>query len=375
MNIALVGPAHPLQGGVPHFTDALAAELRMAGHDVQIINFRTLHFAGRRRGAERSNPASDDAQRVLVPWKPQTWRQAAMEIAARDPAVILLMWWLPQFAPMYRGILRALPPELHARAAYLVHDVLPHERWPLDTVFVRYGLSAARHFVTLSAAEGRRLHRLLPSIGADAMTLAPHPVFGDYQSFSGDTAAARRELGVAAERVLLFFGFVRRYKGLDILLRALPEILAFDPRIRLLVTGPFHHHRQHYERQLRRLDVAHAVVIHDRYFSGAGTARCFAAADCVILPYRSATQSGVVPIANALGVPAIATRVGALTEAVRDGETGFLIPPQSPQAIADAVRRFYSIGGRPAFASALQRESQRHTWAAFVQSIEQLAQT
>lgn len=377
MKIVLCGPAYPLRGGVPHFTGELAAELQSAGHQVCIISFRTLHPPGLPRGrsqhVDHAPPPAAETHRLLIPWRPRTWTRAAHAITAFDPELILLMWWLPQLAFAYRGILNALAPSLRARAAYLVHDVVSHERWPLDAVLARWGLSAAPRCVALSDYECDRLRKLLPALPAERIVLAPHPLFTAYRPYAEGAAAARRELGIDASRVLLFFGFIRRYKGLDVLLRALPEILAFDPHLQLLIAGPFHHRRRTYEQLLKRLGVHRAVVIHDRYFSGADIARCFAAADCVILPYRSATQSGVVPIAAALGVPAIVTRVGALPEAVCDAETGYVIPPESPPAIADAVRRFYARGGRAAFHDAIAREAQRRTGDTFRQAIEQLA--
>ncbi|MBU0507979.1 glycosyltransferase [bacterium] len=373
MKIVLFGPTLPFRGGVPQFTSTLTERLHAAGHDVKIVGFRELFpkllFSGRMQDVG-SPPASDvPTESVFNAWQPASWKRTARIITAHSPDLILAMWWMPLFAPGYRAVLRALSSDLRARWIFVIHDVVSHERFPGDTLLSRSALRHGTRFLALSSGQEKALRKLLPNLPDSAVTMQPHPVYDNYRRFRGTAEEAREQLGVKGSRVLLFFGFVRRYKGLDILLRAMPEILRHDPNTRLLIAGPFHHARTHYERLIEKLGIRRTVVIHDRYFSGDDVGMCFAAADVVVLPYRSATQSGVIPIAFALGVPVIATRVEGIEEYVRDGETGLLVPPEDPTALANAVEQLFDRSGTETFASAITEEAARYSWAGFIENI------
>lgn len=376
MKIVLFGPAYPFRGGVPHFTGALQKALTDAGHEVTIVNFLQLFpkrlFPGKSQLDDSPHAKVVDSERVFVPWKPWTWTKTAHAIAAHHPDLILAMWWMPLFGPAYRGVARALPEKFRKRLVYVLHDVVSHERFPGDAILARLALKTAGSFLALSESEAKVLQRILPSVKPDHIHIVAHPVFDSYEPYPGSAEDARRSLGVTADKVLLFFGFIRHYKGLDLLLQAMPAVLSEHPDLQLLVCGPCHENREQYERILDSLGLRKTVIIHDRYFSGREVSTCFAAADVVVLPYRSATQSGVVPLSYALRVPVIATNVGALSEVVRDGKTGFLVEPESPAALADAILRFYAAGGRAAFRSAVEIEAARYGWAPFIFKIESI---
>jgi D-inositol-3-phosphate glycosyltransferase len=376
MRIVLLGPAYPFRGGVSHFTGVLASELHRAGHETAIINFEALvprwFFPSRRRSDDSPHAVRVASQRILVPWRSRTWRHAGKAIELFAPDLIGAMWWQPLLAPALLGVMKALPPELRKRWVYVVHDVVSHERWPGDRWLARSALREAQRFVVLSRSEERRLRNLLPNLAAESIHYSPHPPFSGYRRFAGTADEARRQLDVSAPKVLLFFGFVRRYKGLDILLHALPRILKSVPDLKLLMTGPFQQNRARFERLIERLGIGGAVVIHDRYFSGDELPLCFAAADAVVLPYRTATQSGVVAHAHSLDTPVIATRVGGFEEVVEDGRTGYLVPPRDPEALAEAVIRFYAAGGKTAFLEEIRTAVVKSSWDAFIACLTQL---
>jgi D-inositol-3-phosphate glycosyltransferase len=290
-------------------------------------------------------------------------------IAAHEPDVIAAMWWMPPFAFGYRALFRALPRNLQNRFVYIIHDVVSHERFPGDAWLAKHVLQESPRFLVISRAEERRLKKLLPDVKVEQIVYAPHPYDEDLPPLAGSAEEARARMGVTAPRVLLFFGFVRRYKGLDLLLRALPEIRKRCGDVQLLVCGPFHQKRAHYEKLIARLGIERHVVIQDRYFSGDDIAPCFAAADAVVLPYRSATQTGVAPMAFALGTPVIATRVGGLAEAVTNGETGFLVEPNDPQKLAQTVETFFARSGKQAFAEAIRRVLNENSWEQFIRTL------
>jgi D-inositol-3-phosphate glycosyltransferase len=377
VKVVLFGPAPPWRGGVPLFTNTLARELTKAGHDVHIVGFAKLFpralFPGKSQLDDSPTAVRCESERVVIPWRRRTWKEAARTIAKHEPDVIAAMWWMPPFAFGYRALFRALPKELQNRFVYIIHDVVSHERFPGDAWLAKLALKESLRFLILSRAVEQRLIRLLPETRATQVVFAPHPLYEDLRPFAGTAEEARAQLGVTAPRVLLFFGFIRRYKGLDILLRALPEIRARCGDVQLLVCGPFHQNRARYEKLMAQLGIAAHVVVQDRYFSGNDVAPCFAAADAVVLPYRSATQTGVAPMAFALGTPVIATRVGGLAEAVTDGETGFLVEPDNPRKLAEAVERFYARGGKTTLAARIDSAARRFSWAELINAVIRFA--
>jgi glycosyltransferase involved in cell wall biosynthesis len=372
----LFGPVYPFRGGVPHFTAALTRALRDAGHEVKLVNFETLFpklfFPGKSQTDDSPHAVPLESERVFVAWKPKTWKATARIIEAFRPDLIAAMWWMPPFGPGYRGVARALSAEYRRRLVYVIHDVVSHERRPGDVYLAKMALRTASKFLVLSRAEERRLKQLLPDVAEERIYFAPHPPFDRYRVFSGTVQDARRQLGVEAERVLLFFGFVRHYKGLDLLLRAMPQIVRENGDVKLAVCGPIHERRARYEKLLDETGMRERVVLHDHYFSGEEVSMCFAAADAVVLPYRSATQSGVIPTALALETPVISTRAGGLDEAMRDGQMGVVIEQAESAAIAAAVKRFYDAGGRAAFESGVREAAKRQSWQEFAGVLERL---
>jgi len=372
----IFGPAYPFRGGVPHFTEALTLALRNAGHDVGLVNFKKLFprllFPGKSQTDESPGAVKLSSERMFVAWKPRTWKETARAIENFQPDVIAAMWWMPTFGPGYWGVARALSQTYRKRLVYVIHDVVSHERRPGDAWLAKLALRTAAKFLVLSRSEGARLKRMLPEVTDECIVFSPHPAFDHYLKFPGTAEEARKILGVSAKRVLLFFGFVRRYKGLDLLVRAMPRIVQENGDVQLVVCGPFHERRARYEKLIESLGMGGRIVLHDRYYSGDDVGVCFAAADAVVLPYRSATQSGVIPTSIALETPVIATRAGGLDEAMSNAVMGVVIDGPQPDAIAAAVKRFYDAGGRAAFEDAVRAEAKRQSWEELVAVLEKL---
>ncbi len=373
MKIVLFGPAYPFRGGIAQFSGVLYQSLVKAGHEVHLVNFRKqfpkLLFPGTTQFDESPQALRLPSERTFTLWNPLSWWRTAKAIAKHDADIIGFMWWMPLFGYGYWAVAKLLPKKFRARIVYVLHNVIPHERRFGDVYFSRLALNSAQYYLALSKSEEQEMRTLFPRVAPERIQYSPHPVYDCYAPFTGDRAAAQKEIGVEAEHLLLFFGFVREYKGLDILLRALPEILKHDPELKLVVAGEYYEHRAKYDDLITSLGIADSVIIRDRYISGDGVGAYFAAADGVVLPYRSATQSGIVQVAYALDMPVITTNVGGLAEVVRDGLTGFIVPPEDPQAIAEAVRKFYHTGGRPAFVENVRREAQRYSWESLVETI------
>jgi len=263
----------------------------------------------------------------------------------------------------------------------IVDNLIPHEPRPLDLALTRWLMKATDAYIVQSGAVREDLLRLDPSA---RFLEVPHPVY-DLFGARIDKAEARRRLDLPPRRpLLLFFGFVRAYKGLDLLIRALAEVrrrweteagsAAAEPPPRLLVLGEFYGGREECRELISRLGLAAEVELQDEYVKDELVGTYFSAADVVVLPYRSATQSGIVQIAYQLERPVICTNVGGLAEVVLDGRTGFVVPPEDVPALADAVLRFYAEGREEPFVQNVRTEREKYSWDRMVEAVETLVE-
>jgi D-inositol-3-phosphate glycosyltransferase len=380
MRIALVGPAFPLRGGIAQYLAILYQHLVAAGHEVRFVSFTKQFPAWLFPGKTQKETSSDviDVHPVprFAPLDMCSWPATVRELAAFDPEIVIFKWWMPFFGLGYWAVQRGLHRKTRARVLYIIDNVIPHERRPGDRFLTNLAFSQTDLFISQSRAVERDLFTWFPRLPRERTLFCPHPLYNCYPAFTGTAAEARTAIGLPCEApLLLFFGFVRRYKGLDLLIRALPEILRARPETQLLVVGEFYEPRADYDKIIAELSLQDRVTIRDDYCPNEEVGKYFAACDCVVLPYRSATQSGIVQIAYALGTPVITTAVGGLGEVVEDGVTGLVVPPDDPALIANAVDRFYEKGGRAAFSENVLRESRRYTWEALVEAIEKLSRT
>jgi glycosyltransferase involved in cell wall biosynthesis len=384
LRIALVGPGHPFRGGIAHHTTLLARHLRTR-HDVLFVSLSRQYprwlFPGRTDRDPSEAPLAEPAERLLAPLAPTTWWRSGRRVAAFEPDLVVLPWWSPVWAPCLAVVARLCRRWTNARVVFVCHNVLPHEGGGLAArLLVRLALGQGDAFIVHSAADEASLGRLLGGHAArcpvrrgvlpSLAVAAP-----DEGAPAAARAAARRRLGLPANgSVALFFGFVRPYKGLAVLIEALPLVLPRVPDLRLLVAGEFWEPAHQHMARAGALGVAGHVSIDDRYVPNEEVGAYFAAADLVVLPYLEASQSGVVTQAAAFGLPAVASRVGGLPDSIVDGVTGLLVPPGDAVALADAIARVLTepgLSGRLR-AGVLEARS-RFEWPAAVRLIESLA--
>jgi glycosyltransferase involved in cell wall biosynthesis len=360
MRICLVGPAYPYRGGISHFTHMLSRELRQS-HDVQLINFSRLYpgwlFPGRTQYDESASSLRDESVRVVDSIDPRSWARAARAVLDFRADLVVLQWWQPFFAPAMRAISARIRRRSNARIVFLCHNVLPHEARATDRALVKWGLKHAHGFVVQSREDGATLASLLP--GA-VVVFTPMPVFDVFAGSTETREEARRTLGLEG-RVLLFFGLVRAYKGLATLLEAFARC-GEQLHATLLIVGEFYEDRQAYDEMLRALGIASRVRVVDRYIPNEEVGTYFRAADVVVLPYVTATQSAIVSTAFSFDRPVIVTRVGGLPDLVDDGVTGFVVAPQNPEELARAIERFYKEGVGEEMGQAIRARADRFTW-------------
>ncbi len=366
MRIAFISPFFPLKGGIARFSGLLAEALReQREDDVVPFAFRALFPDFIAQGAEAPLP-----EKVrLVLFNPFSWPETIRSIRSLKPDIVLVAYWTGLLAPLCFVVRRLT----RIKMVVLLHNLSSHESFFFEPFLQRLLAASADGVLTLSGAVSQEVKAAMPDI--PLLTLY-HPVY-EPEGEIPSVQEARRALNLDARApVLLFFGYVRHYKGLDIMLRAMPAILQREPALRLVVAGYFYEDVSLYRRLVDQLGISGSVDLCPGYVSAERSALFFAAADAVVLPYRSATQSGVIPLAYGYGLPVIVTPEGALPEMVRPGETGWVAGDRSPEGFANAVGEFLDKREklslmRPAI------EAFRHefSWEAFAASAGRFLET
>lgn len=374
MRICIVGPTYPYRGGIAHYTTLLVRHLREQGHWAKLYSFTRQYprflFPGKTDRDPSTTPLRIDCEYVLDPINPLTWWQLYRKIRRDAPELLILQWWVPYWTPCLTVVSRLVKQHTKTKILYVCHNVVPHDGGgTLDRRLAMAVLRQGDVFIVHSEQDMWRLRALLPQAH---IRHTHHPTYESLAEGSHGTAEQlRQQLGIAAERVVLFFGFVRPYKGLDYLVRAMGPVNQ-QQRVHLLVVGEFWTSEEYFRALAAQFGVAAHVTFVNRYVANEDLAGYFALADVVVLPYVSATQSGVVQLAFGFGKPVITTRVGGLPEVVRDGLTGMIVPPQDWRALAEAILRFYQQGLGPAMCAEVLRLHQQNafSWEVLVREIE-----
>lgn len=367
-SFAVVGPGWPLRGGIAQYGTMLARELALH-HDVVHLSFARqypgLLFPGKTQYDDGPRPDGTPAEPVLDSLNPLTWTRGAARLAQAGVTHAVVMWWHPFFAPSLGTLARACARQgIHV--TFLCHNVAPHEGSRLTRVLSRWAFAGAASFIVHAGELAGALRELAPA-GAPVVS-SPHPLYEQYGA-PPPRDAARQHLGITTSKVLLFFGLIRPYKGVSTLLEACALL---DPDVTLVIAGEFYEPDAPYRAKIRALGLESRVKLFDHFIPNDQVGRYFAAADVVTLPYVTASASGVIPIAYAMDRPVVATRVGGLPEVVFEGETGHLVPPSDPAALAAAIRQALARGA-VSYADGIARKRTLFTWARMREVIEGLA--
>lgn len=359
MKIAFLGPAPPFRGGISLFASHLANEMARQGHEVCFFNFHRQYPSLLFPAGKQENDIEDGHQnlRILTPYLPHTWAKTAAAINSFKPDVTVVSWWLPFFAPAFGSIMRKIK---HGKKLILAHNIEPHEEWFASRSLLRYVFSKADDILVLSNSCLLDLKRNLPSNIARKARLGFHPIYDAYEGDTSKTNALPR---------ILFFGMIKPYKGLDVLLEAMPIIRVAIPDIRLVIAGTVYKDKTAFTEMIRQLDISANVETHFRYISDEEVAGFFRQSDLCILPYKSATQSGVISTSYSYDTPVVASDVGGLSEYIESGETGLLVPPQNAPALAAAVIRFYGSEMLKPMQESIKAYKKKNTWFELVRIV------
>ena len=369
--ICLIGPAPPYRGGISHYNTCLAGELSK-NHDVQMVNYSRLYpeflFPGKTQFDDGEGSLSAESKRIIDSINPFSWVRAGFYVAGLRPDVTIVQWWHPYFAFALAKICAIIKMMRRGKVVFICHNVLPHENSPFGRVLSSLAFLNADGFVVQSREDLENLSVIKKNPSA---VYHPHPIYDFFKTEKIDKAQARSMTGQPEGPLLLFFGYIRQYKGLDHLLKAMPEIHR-STGARLLVVGEFYEDSRRYFDLVSNLGIGEFVEFVDRYVGNNEVGRYFIASDLVMLPYISATQSGIAQIALAFDRPMVATSVGGLPEVVSEEKTGFIVPPSDPDAISKAVIRFFRDGWNEKMAPNFDKEKERFSWKAMVSVIEGL---
>ncbi|WP_139920332.1 glycosyltransferase [Hymenobacter sp. DG01] len=374
MRVVIIGPAYPLRGGLATYNERLARAFREAGDEVRLVTFSLQYpdflFPGQTQFSTEPGPADLDIEVSLNSVNPLSWYRVGNKLRRERPDLVIFRFWLPFMGPALGTVARLVRRNRHTRVVAITDNVIPHEKRPGDRPLTRYFLSACHGFVTMSRAvlaDLRRLHFRQPAL------YRPHPLYDNFGPLK-PKAQALQDLGLdPAFGYLLFFGFIRAYKGLDIMLEAFADARLARLPVKLIIAGEFYEDAAPYDEVIRQHKLENRLVRATDFIPNERVVDYFCAADIVVQPYKNATQSGVSQIAYHFGRPMLVTDVGGLAELIPNGEVGYVVPP-TPDAIADALVDFYAQQREQEFTAGVWANKKEFSWEEMVKALKEVAQ-
>jgi glycosyltransferase involved in cell wall biosynthesis len=369
--IIIIGSAYPLRGGgIATFNERLAKEFIDEGFDTTIYTFSYQYpsfiFPGKSQYSLELPPENIPIKIKINSINPLNWITIGNELKKIKPDIIVVRYWLPFMGPCFGTILRRVKKNNHTKVICIADNILPHEKRPGDKIFTRYFLKPIDGFITMSQKVLGDLKQFAKDKPAQ---LVPHPLYDNFGEIISKEEA-RKKLGINMEdKVILFFGFIRKYKGLDILLNAF-KILNSKNDIqdfKLLIAGEFYEDEKNYEELLNDPEIRNNLILHTHFISNSDVKYYLCATDCVIQPYRSATQSGVTPLAYHFEKPMIVTNVGGLPSLVPDKKAGLIAEPNA-ESIAVKIKEYFELG-EEYFLPGLREEKKKYSWENMLKAI------
>lgn len=367
MKIIIFSTAYPLRGGIAHFNGLLYKTL-VKQHDVKVITFKrqypSLLFPGKTQLESGDTTEKIPTLVIADSINPLNWIKVGNIIKKEKPDLIIYKYWMPFFAPCFGTVLKIAKKNTHTKAMVICDNVIPHEKRPGDIALTKWFFNSVDYFITMSKSVLNDLHKLKPNAKS---ILSFHPVYSNFGEIIKKDVA-KKKLDINTDKVLLFFGFIRDYKGLDTLIEAV-NLIKGKLDFTLIVAGEFYTDKQKYLDLIDKYELWNKIKIYSDFIPTEDVKYYFCAADVAVLPYKDATQSGIIQIANNFNKPIIATNVGGLGEVIHDGENGYLCEPNNPQAIADAIIKFYKEGKEIEFTEKIKLEKDKYSWDNFVKQI------
>lgn len=362
MNIIIIGPANPYRGGIAALNERLAIQLLNEGHQVEIINFSLQYpsflFPGKTQFTTAPAPPQLVIKRLLNAINPINWIVVGWKLRKQKPDLVLVRFWLPLMGPSTGTLCKLIKKNKHSKIVAIVDNLIPHERRPGDRLFTRYFVNQTHGLIALSDCVYKDLDLFR---GNRPKKLTPHPIYDHYGEILPKNEALQLLKLDPAFNYLLFFGFIRDYKGLDLLLEALADERIEKHKIRLIVAGEFYANEEKYTTLIQKLNLTDKVHLYTEYIPDEEINRYFCAADLVTQPYKSATQSGVTQVGFHFHKPMLVTKVGGLPEIIAHNLSGYVVDP-SPDAIAEAILDFYDHRRESLMIAEVEKAKKRFAW-------------
>jgi len=370
--IFVIGPAYPLRGGLATFDELFCRSLCEQGHDAQIISYSLQYpnflFPGSTQYDQSGIiPTGIKIHTLINSVNPFNWIKVAKFIKNEKPDFVVVRYWIPFMGPALGTICKSIAKK-GIKVIAITDNVIPHEKRVGDTAFTKYFIKHCQGFVTMSKAVLNDLQKFTSSVHKKFLLNTLYTAFGE----KIDKQEARKKLNVLAdEKTLLFFGLIREYKGLDLLLEAMADERIKEMKIKLLVAGEFYEDKKLYTDIIEKHNLQSSIVLFDKFIPNEEVKYYFSAADLLTLPYRSATQSGVTQVAFQFEKPTLVTNVGGLSEIIPHNKCGYVVESNS-KAIADSIVDYFSNNREVSMAAAMAEEKKKYDWSIFSNNIVNL---
>ncbi|MBQ2051653.1 MAG: glycosyltransferase [Paludibacteraceae bacterium] len=369
MKILIVGPAWPYRGGIADFDERIAREYIKKGDEVEIFTFTLQYpsflFPGKTQYSPDPRPEDLDIKRKVNSINPFNWIKVGRELKKKNADLLIIKFWLPLMAPCFGTIARIVKGNGKTKVVSILDNIIPHEHRPGDKILSKYFVSSIDAFIAMSKSvydDLKSLNDKKPCL------LSPHPIYDNF-----GTAVSREEaigsLGLdPSAKYMLFFGFIRDYKGLDILLKAIADERIKNSDIKLIVAGEFYNNSEKYFEMEKELGLEGKIIWRTDFIADEQVKNYFCASDIIVQPYKTATQSGVTQIAYHFEKPMLVTNVGGLPEIVPNGKVGYSVEPEA-KVIADAINDFYSNGRYAEFVENIKEEKKKYSWDRMLENV------
>jgi len=370
--IVLLSPAHPLRGGIASSTERLAVELQQNGYSVTIYSFSlqypSMLFPGKTQYSDGPAPEGIKIVTIVNSINPINWLMVGNRLKREAPDLIIARYWLPFIGPSMGTILRRAKSNGKTRVLAITDNVVPHEKRPGDRLLTNYFIQSVDGFVVMSRSVMDDIRRFTAD---KPVSYIPHPIYDNY----GQPASRAEAMEILsldpAEKYLLFFGFIRAYKGLDLLLQAMANERVRQLGLKLIVAGEFYESPDQYHRIIESENLQDQVILHNHYIPNEQVRYYFAAADLIVQPYKSATQSGISQLAYHFEKPMVVTRVGGLPEIIAHQREGYVVQVEVA-AIADAICDYFENKRADQMIEEVKEGKKRFSWDNMVRGIENL---
>ncbi len=372
MRIVITGPAHPYRGGIAALNERLALELQREGHEVTLVTFTLQYpgflFPGKTQYTDDPPPEGLTIKRLINSVNPLSWVRSGRVIKKMKPDLVISRFWIPFMGPALATMAWIIRRNRHTTVIGLADNIIPHERKPGDRLLTSLFINSCQGMVVMSQnvlADLDGFDRNIPR------RYGPHPIYDHYgKIFPREEALARLHLS-SDSRYMLFFGLVREYKGLDLVIDAMAYPEMRELPVNLIVAGEFYSNEEAFFKQVTAAGLETRVIFHNRYIPHQQVENFFNAADIVVQPYKTATQSGVTQVAYHFGKPMLVTDVGGLAEIVPHGRCGYVCSPD-PKEIASALSGFFTQNRKEEFEKNVAADRERFSWNRFTRLFYEL---